>query len=111
MGSVPDPRRTADAGVRGCPVDRLQIHGAGWDAAFAKLEDVPSKPRAGDLRHRSVCGSDPDLWAIVRVSGSGPRPAATAVVRGDATSDRRVAGPTDHRGLPLGLSAGLPGAR
>src|SRR5207302_10984339 len=30
-------------------------------------------------------------------------PAATAVVRGDAISDSGVAGPTDHRGLPLGI--------
>jgi hypothetical protein len=49
VGRVPDPWRTADAGVRGCPVvDGLQIHGAGWDAAFAKLENIPLKPRAGD---------------------------------------------------------------
>src|SRR3982074_3363130 len=40
-----------DAGVRGCPVDGLQTHGAGRSAAFAKLEDIPSKPRAGDRRH------------------------------------------------------------
>ena len=38
-------------------------------------------------------------------------PPATAVVRGDATSDSGVAGPTDHRGLPLGIGAGLFGAR
>src|SRR5437868_5795027 len=38
-------------------------------------------------------------------------PAATAVVRGDAISDSGVAGPTDHRGLPLGIGAGLFGAR
>jgi hypothetical protein len=31
---------------------------------------------------------------------SGPRAAAAAVVRGDAPPDGRVAGPTDHRGLP-----------
>jgi hypothetical protein len=63
----------------------------------------------------------PDFWprrraggilrAIVRVSGSGPRPAATAVVRGDATSDSRVAGTAGHRGLPLDIRACLPGAR
>ena len=29
------------------------------------------------------------------------------MVRGNATSDGRVAGPTDHRGLPLDISAGL----
>ena len=38
-------------GVRGRPVDGLQIHGAGSDTAFAKLEDVSSKPRGGDRRH------------------------------------------------------------
>src|SRR6266446_5021613 len=43
VGRVPDPWRALDAGVRGCPVDGLQIHGAGWDAAFAKLEDISSK--------------------------------------------------------------------
>src|SRR5438132_1398121 len=70
VGRVPDPWRALDAGVRDCPVDGLQIHGAGRDAAFAKLEDIPSKPRAGDRRHRSVCGSDPDLRALVRISSS-----------------------------------------
>ena len=40
-----------------------------------------------------------------------PRPAAAAVVRGDTASDSRVAGATDHRGLPLGIDADLPGAR
>jgi hypothetical protein len=39
----------------------LQIHGAGSDAAFAKLEDISSKPHTGDRRHRSICGSDSDL--------------------------------------------------
>jgi transposase InsO family protein len=29
------------------------------------------------------------------------------VVRGNAASDRRVASPADHRGLPLGISAGV----
>jgi hypothetical protein len=33
------------------------------------------------------------------------------LVRGDKASNRRVAGPTDHRSLPLGISAGLSGAR
>src|SRR6266404_4227323 len=51
VGCVPDPWRTLDAGVRGCSVDGLQIHGARWDAAFAKLEDISSKPRAGNRRH------------------------------------------------------------
>jgi hypothetical protein len=45
------------------------------------------------------------------ISGAWPRPAAAIVVRGDAPSDGRVACPTDHRGLPLGISAGLPRAR
>src|SRR5260370_29536569 len=58
-----------------------------------------------------MCGSDPDLSATVRVSGAGPWPAATAVVRGDTTSDGRVVGPADHRGLPLVIGTCLPGAR
>src|SRR5439155_15132569 len=37
--------------LRATPVDGLQIHGAGWDFAFARLEDISSKPRAGDRRH------------------------------------------------------------
>jgi hypothetical protein len=37
-------------------------------------------------------------------------PAPIAVVRGDTASDSRVAGATDHRGLPLGISTDLPGA-
>src|SRR5260370_39621864 len=45
VGRVPDPWRALDAGVRDCPVDGLQIHDAGRDAAFAKLENIPSKPR------------------------------------------------------------------
>ena len=48
------------------------------------------------------------LFAFL-VLGHGRRLAA--VVRGNATSDGRVAGPTGHRGLPLGNSACLPGAR
>src|SRR5260221_14025083 len=51
MGRVPDPWRTPDAGVRGCPVDSVQIHDVGRGATFAKLEDIPAKPRAGDRRH------------------------------------------------------------
>src|SRR5947208_8753012 len=51
VGCVPDPWRTLDAGVRGCSVDGLQIHGARWNAAFAKLEDISSKPRARNRRH------------------------------------------------------------
>ena len=42
---------------------------------------------------------------------TGPRPAATAVVRGDTPPDGRVAGPPDHRGLSLGISSRLLGAR
>src|SRR6478672_13458854 len=33
------------------------------------------------------------------------------MVRGDAASDSRVAGPADHRGIPLDFGASLPGAR
>jgi len=33
------------------------------------------------------------------------------VVRGDTASDSRVAGPANHRGLSLDISAGLAGAR
>src|SRR5262249_8018256 len=40
----------------------------------------------------------------------GPRPAAAAVVRGHAPPDGGVAGPTDHRGLSLGISSRLFGA-
>jgi hypothetical protein len=42
VGRVPDPWRTPDAWLRGRPVDGLQIHGAGWDFAFARLESRPS---------------------------------------------------------------------
>jgi hypothetical protein len=49
-------------------------------------------------------------FEAVRVSGAGPRPAATAMVRGDTTPDGRVAGPTDHRSVSLGLSSRLLGA-
>ncbi len=45
VGRGPNPWRVPDAGVRGCPVDGLQIHGAGWGTAFAKLEDISSKSR------------------------------------------------------------------
>src|SRR5260370_34459334 len=48
VGRVPDPWRALDAGVRGRPVDGLQIHGARWDAAFAKLEDISANPSAGN---------------------------------------------------------------
>src|SRR5947209_16571049 len=44
---------------------------------------------------------------VVYVFGAEPRPAATAVVRGDTTPDGRVAGATDHRGLSLGISSRL----
>src|SRR4029453_9256473 len=60
VGSVPYPWRTAHAWLRGRPVDGLEIHGAGR-ASVARLENVPSQPRAGDCRDRSVCGADRDL--------------------------------------------------
>ena len=41
----------------------------------------------------------------------GPGPATATVVRGDTAPDGRVAGPTDRRGFPLGISAGLSGPR
>ena len=48
---------------------------------------------------------------LVCVSGPRPWPATVAVVRGDAASDRRVVGPAAHRGVSLGIGAGLSGAR
>jgi hypothetical protein len=39
------------------------------------------------------------------------QPAAASVDRNKAASDRRVASLADHRGLPLGISAGVFGAR
>src|SRR5215468_883805 len=36
VGSIPHPWRAADAGLRGRPVDGLEIHGAGWPV-IAKL--------------------------------------------------------------------------
>src|SRR5262249_33653593 len=38
-----------------------------------------------------------------------PWPTPASVVRGDAASDSRVAGPTDHRGFSLDISTDLPG--
>ena len=46
-----DPWRTPDAWVRSRSVDGFQIHGATFEAAVAKLEDISPKPRAGDRRH------------------------------------------------------------
>src|SRR5260221_12784214 len=53
VGRVPDPWRTLDAGVRGCSVDGLQIHGAG-SVAVARLEDILPEPPAADRGHRPV---------------------------------------------------------
>src|SRR5260221_5704555 len=47
VGRVPDPWRALDAGVRGCPVDGVEVHGAG-SVAVARLEDILPEPRAGD---------------------------------------------------------------
>ena len=44
---------------------------------------------------------------LFAVPGSRARPATPAVVRGDTASNGRVAGPTNHRGFPLGLGADL----
>src|SRR5260221_13292480 len=47
VGRVPDPWRALDAGVRGCPVDGVEVHGAG-SVAVARLEDILPELRAGD---------------------------------------------------------------
>jgi hypothetical protein len=39
------------------------------------------------------------------------RPTTAVVVRGDAASDSRMAGPTDYRGVSLDVGTGLSGAR
>src|SRR6266403_5039702 len=44
VGRVPDPWRALDAGVRGCPVDGVEVHGAG-SVAVARLEDILPEPR------------------------------------------------------------------
>jgi 5-methylcytosine-specific restriction protein A len=50
VGRIQDPWRAADARVRSRPVDGLEIHGAGSEAAFSNLEDISSKSRWGDRR-------------------------------------------------------------
>ena len=49
-----------------------------------------------------------DLLFAFLVLGHGR--ATAMVVRGNAASDRRMAGPPDHRGFPMGISAGLSGS-
>src|SRR5215211_2514661 len=53
----------------------------------------------------------PSFDRLFSAAGAKPRSAPSAVVHGDAASDSRVAGATDHRGFSLGLSAGLSRAR
>src|SRR5215470_10501673 len=50
LGSAPDPWRTADAGVRGRPVLRLEIYAAGERASVARVEDLFAQPGASDRR-------------------------------------------------------------
>jgi hypothetical protein len=58
-----------------------------------------------------LCGSNAHIRVPVCVSCVGPRSTTTALVRGDAASDRGVAGAADRGGIPVGNSADLFGAR
>src|SRR5439155_4840154 len=58
----------------------------------------PCRSHRGD---RSLRGSNADLRASVCLSGSGPRTATAALVRGDAAPDRRVAGAAALGGVPV----------
>jgi hypothetical protein len=45
VGRIQDPWRAADARIRSCPVDGLEIHDATSEATVAKLDDISSKSR------------------------------------------------------------------
>ena len=72
---------------------------------------VSATRRSFRVDDRRAAPSPRRASGAARVSGPRPRPATVAVVRGDAASDRRVVGPAAHRGVSLGIGAGLSGAR
>src|SRR5258708_40154119 len=74
VGRVPDPWRDLDAGVRGCPVDGVEVHGAG-SVAVARLEDILPEPRAGDTGRSYVSSADPEVSVTVRGFRAWARPA------------------------------------
>src|SRR5260370_33399399 len=80
-------------------------------AAIADLADIPAQPCRSHRGDRSLRGSNADLRASVCLSGSGPRTATAALVRGDAAPDRRVAGAANLGVVSLGRGAALVVAR
>jgi hypothetical protein len=101
VGRISDPRRASDAWLLSRPVDGLEIHGALPESAVANLEDLSEKCVVPTLTF--------DLLFAFLVLGHGRRQLLWCEVT--RASDRRVVGPADHRGFPLGISAGLSDPR
>ena len=110
MGRIADPWRATDDRVRRGPVDGLKIDGATFEAAVANLEDF-LQSHAEAIVAIDMCVIPTLSLTSCCVPNRGAWPTTVTVVRGGTASDSRVVGPTDHRGFPLGISAGLSGAR
>ena len=95
MGRSADPRRAAEARIRGRRVNSFEVHDRAPWTAIAELADIPAQPCGRDCGDRSVRGSNPDLRAAVCLSCCRPWTAATAVVCGDPQSVGGMAGSTD----------------
>src|SRR5260221_10485903 len=87
-----------------------RIHGELLKLGFEIAESTVSKYMIRRRGPPSQRGSNADIRVSVCVSCVGPRSTTTALVRGDAASDRGVAGAADRGGIPVGNSADLFGA-
>src|SRR5262249_50094430 len=102
---------TSQAGFRDRRVDGLKIHDPAPRAAIADLADIPAQPCGRHRGDRSLRGSNPDVRVPVCVCRVGARSTTAALVRGDPTPDRGVAGAATRGGIPVGHGTELFGAR
>src|SRR6516225_2895397 len=84
-----------------------KVHDPAPRAAIADLANIPAQPCRSHRDDRSLRGSNADLRASVCLSGSRPRTATAALVRGDTAPDLRVASAADLGGVPVERGADL----
>ena len=115
----------ARADIRGLPAAGSHHHSACRNGRSERLLPLPRKraptegmgPGSGQFAESALNtlyggGAFAHRAAVKREDANlGCRVVLTIPERADTTPDGRVAGPADHRGLSLGLNAGLLGAR
>ena len=107
LGCAADPWRTPQARHRCWANHSCQVHGEGTTTAVPRLEDVSAQSRGWHRIDGFIRGCDDLVPFVVWICDRATSPPRDPMAGCHRSSNRRMAGPSGHRGLRMGEYATL----